>query len=108
MQKSDGARQRLIIDAARANHLRVDRPGSGPLGSLSRSPPGGGQVFVGMSDIYHRLKQPWWMQTLFCFDPVPAHWVWEKFDKQDLVFLCPRRCLWLVSKVPRLEGSTFL
>ena len=35
-------------------------------------------LFVGLSDIkdaFHRLRQPRWMQELFCLDPIPARWV---------------------------------
>ena len=116
VRKSDGIRQRLIVDGRRAN-ARLATPPSVRLcspesfakaefevdgGRLADFPgfkslP---ELHVGLSDIrdcFHRLKQPRWLQEYFCFDPVPASWVGlqgqmldgVKLQGSDLVYPMP-------------------
>ena len=152
VQKSDGVRQRLIIDARRANSFLAQPPpvrlctpeafarfefnyGSD---DLSKAMPGivgdGAALFVGLSDIkdaFHRLRQPRWMQELFCLDPIPAQWVGVQGQQIDGVTLAadqlifpmpaslPMGCSWslffaqavsehLMSDVPLLAQSALL
>ncbi|CAE7243495.1 pksN [Symbiodinium natans] len=94
VKKSDGVRQRLIIDGRRANFrfatppsVRLCSPESFAKAEITWEDfdhtlfPGFEalpELHVGLSDIrdcFHRLKQPRWLQEFFCFDPVPAKWV---------------------------------
>ncbi|CAE7411650.1 unnamed protein product [Symbiodinium sp. KB8] len=118
VHKSDGIRQRLIIDGRRANarlatppSVRLCSPESFAKAEFIRDNiedenfgfPGFQAVpelHIGLSDIrdcFHRLKQPRWLQEYFCLDPVPAAWVGmagEKInnkvlDGSDLIYPMP-------------------
>ena len=88
----------------------------------------------GLSDIkdcFHRLKQPVWMQRLFCFDPIPARWVnlqgtavdGEVVQPHDLIYpmpvSLPMGCSWslyfaqnvserLMGEVEALQGGSLV
>ena len=152
VKKSDGIRQRLIIDGRRANAMLAEPPSvrlctaeafskfeflDGDV-NLYEAFPGCqsqySQLFAGLSDIkdaFHRLKQPRWMQELFCLDPVPASWVGLEgktlcgtvLRGDELVYPMPASlpmgCSWslyfaqavsehLMSQVPLLRDSEIL
>ena len=137
VRKSDGVKQRLIVDARRAN-ARFGEPPAVKLcspeafakfevteeadyneGISSGFSEGRHALFGGLSDIkdcFHRLQQPPWMQAYFCFDPVPASWVGLVFPMPTSL---PMGCSWslffaqkvsekMMSEVPSLRSSMLL
>ena len=132
VKKSDGVKQRLIIDGRRANS-KLATPPSVRLctpEAFSRIEFELADTFaednfealsqriglhVGVSDVrdcFHRLIQPRWLGRYFCLDPIPVRWIMReggivegiKVSPDDLIFPFPRPlCMGCSWSLPRLR-----
>jgi len=89
--RKDADADRLIIDARPANRLFVDSPHvelANPSHLVQMQVPSGARMYTGKSDLsnfYHHLGLPGWMQPFFCLPPL---------DDEELhsLGLCSRAC----------------
>ena len=117
VKKSDGVKQRLIIDGRRANARLVDPPAVRLCTPEAFArieieiDPGSGMDFealingvglhVGLSDVkdcFHRMIQPRWLGKFFCLDPIPLKWVMRDGGEVDGQWVHPEQ---LVFPFPR-------